>query len=367
MGAPVHRLKKWVDALKVDAGMPHNQVYCSSSFRKSKFCGRFFITICAGCRPDMVINMSFIEDIPNFYLLNDERYFYRAVPSDFWAKLFKAFHAARYQDKEVKQIVNNCVLLLGMQIPVTWEHEDLMVAFDEILRNLNDQVKSGRIDILMDCLCNFVVPEKFTIAQLDCFLLSCKIGYTCYEDEQKKFTWRIRDETKSVNTSHDQRLPKLFISHSSEDKDAVKAIVDFLEDMCVPKEKIFCSSIPEYGIPLGKDIFEYIKQQFVEFELHVIYILSSNYYNSPACLNEMGAAWVLQEKYTTFLLPGFQPIEIKGAINAAKMSIKLDECEDDLSYRLDELAKELRLEFALPDMERRKFMRYVSSLIERLK
>ena len=45
---------KWVDAIETDAGMPHNQVYCSTNLRKSKFCGSFFIPICAGCRPGMV-------------------------------------------------------------------------------------------------------------------------------------------------------------------------------------------------------------------------------------------------------------------------------------------------------------------------
>jgi len=46
-----------VDATEADAGMSHNQVYCSTILRKSKFCGSFFIPICAGCRPGMVVNM----------------------------------------------------------------------------------------------------------------------------------------------------------------------------------------------------------------------------------------------------------------------------------------------------------------------
>ncbi len=46
-----------MDATEADAGMPHNQVCCSTDLRKSKFCGSFFIPICAGCRPGMVISM----------------------------------------------------------------------------------------------------------------------------------------------------------------------------------------------------------------------------------------------------------------------------------------------------------------------
>ncbi len=37
----------------------------------------------------------------------------------------------------------------------------------------------------------------------------------------------------------------------------------------------------------------------------MIYHLSDNYYDSVACLNEMGAAWVVQNDYTVVGIPGF--------------------------------------------------------------
>lgn len=43
---------KWVDAIETDAGMPHNQVYCSTNLRNSKFYGSFFIPICVGREND---------------------------------------------------------------------------------------------------------------------------------------------------------------------------------------------------------------------------------------------------------------------------------------------------------------------------
>jgi len=54
-----------VDATESDAGMPHNQVYCSTDLGKSKFCGSFFIPICAGCRLGMVISMEHRSDTPS--------------------------------------------------------------------------------------------------------------------------------------------------------------------------------------------------------------------------------------------------------------------------------------------------------------
>lgn len=150
-----------------------------------------------------------------------------------------------------------------------------------------------------------------------------------------------------------QKSPKIFISHSSKDKDYVSCIVDFLEDIGLTQEQLFCSSISGYGIPLDEDIYDYLKQQFQEHNLHVILILSDNYYQSVACMNEMGAAWILQNKYTTILLPGFEFREIKGAINPRKIGLKLDgdliEVKEKLGQLKDALAQEFGLA-SIPDV-----------------
>ena len=115
---------------------------------------------------------------------------------------------------------------------------------------------------------------------------------------------------------------KVFISHASKDMLAVKHIVELLELIGFDKSNMFCSSIEPYGIPTGMDIYEYLKKQFHDFELHVIFVLSNNYYNSAACLNEMGAAWVLSCSQTVMLLPGFSFSDIDGAINPRKIAIQ---------------------------------------------
>ena len=90
-----------------------------------------------------------------------------------------------------------------------------------------------------------------------------------------------------------------------------------------------------------------MKQQFQEYDLHIIFVLSDNYYKSPACLNEMGATWVLQKRYTTILLPGFDFKEVKGAINPTKISIKLDGGLLDISEKLGQLKNSIVKEFSL--------------------
>ena len=129
---------------------------------------------------------------------------------------------------------------------------------------------------------------------------------------------------------------KIFISHSSGDIEYIRLLINLLEDIGLSEEDVFCSSVQGYGIPLGQDIYDWLLTQFKEFNLHVIFALSSNYYKSVACLNEMGAAWVLKKKYDNILLPGIDFDEIKGAINPNQISIKLDSETDELRHRLNE-------------------------------
>mgnify|MGYP004682815603 CR=1 FL=1 len=147
-----------------------------------------------------------------------------------------------------------------------------------------------------------------------------------------------------------QKSSKIFISHASKDADYVSCIVDLLEDLGLRKEQLFCSSVSGYGIPLGKDIYDYLYQQFQEYDLHVILVLSDNYYQSVACMNEMGAAWVLKNDYTTILLPGFEFNEIKGAINPRQIGIKLDGDSDDVKEKLGQLKDTLLQKFGLSSL-----------------
>lgn len=140
---------------------------------------------------------------------------------------------------------------------------------------------------------------------------------------------------------------KIFVSHSSKDMIFVEALVDLFKDIGLNEENMFCSSIPGYNIPLDKNIYDYLKEQFQNYNLHVIFVLSENYYNSPVSLAEMGAAWVLQQRYTSVLLPQFNFRDIKGVIDQIRISIKLDSEKVELKARLNELRSTFIEEFGL--------------------
>ena len=86
------------------------------------------------------------------------------------------------------------------------------------------------------------------------------------------------------------KKPMLFISHASADLLYVEPLVELFADIGLNKKMMFCSSVPDYHIPMDNDIYTYLRNLFTDYELHVIFILSHNYYQSTACLNEMGGS-----------------------------------------------------------------------------
>lgn len=121
------------------------------------------------------------------------------------------------------------------------------------------------------------------------------------------------------------KRPKIFISHCEKDIAVVESFVDLLSHVGLTSDTLFCSSIPGYNIKQGSgDIYEYLRNEFSN-NLFVIFMLSENYYNSAACLNEMGATWILKQKYQSILLPRFNFSQIQGAINPRDISFKLDD------------------------------------------
>lgn len=167
-----------------------------------------------------------------------------------------------------------------------------------------------------------------------------------------------------------KKKPLIFISHSSENKAQVAKIADLLRSINLsPRRDIFCSSLPGYGIPNGANIFEFLRERFVDYDLHIIFVHSPEYYESPVCLNEMGAAWVLRANATSLLLPGFDFSGMKGVIGSDCIAIKLDGDRSEVKDRLNQLRRELEAEFDISDNEdiiweeaRDKFIREINEM-----
>ena len=108
---------------------------------------------------------------------------------------------------------------------------------------------------------------------------------------------------------------KIFISHSSLDTEIGEKFVDVLIEIGIPKEIIFYSSRYHTGVEIGNDFHAEIKQYLSSCDI-VVFLLTKNFYNSPACLNEMGAAWILDKDISPILLDNLKPSDMKGFIDS---------------------------------------------------
>jgi len=136
--------------------------------------------------------------------------------------------------------------------------------------------------------------------------------------------------------------PRILISHSSLDKDFCDVFVEYLALLGFTNRTIIYTSKSGYGVPIGKDIFDYLRSNLENKRLWVFFMLSENFYNSPVCLNEMGAAWVRQSHCYSVLLPGFVHGDIKGVINRNEHTLDLRDVVR-LTEITDELIKTWRL------------------------
>lgn len=170
--------------------------------------------------------------------------------------------------------------------------------------------------------------------------------------------------TALENDTRGKKPQKVFISHSSYDKAYVEALVELLEDLGMPDGSIVCTSVPGHGIPGGAKIYDWLRNQFLTCDLRVVFALSKNYYNSPASLNEMGAAWVTKATDTLMLLPGFDFSGIKGCVDPTEVGMKLDGDEEELKHRLNEFKDTLIAEHGLSNMTSARWERIRNRFIE---
>ena len=143
------------------------------------------------------------------------------------------------------------------------------------------------------------------------------------------------------------RPPKIFISHKSEDKPFVDALVKLLRLYIGSEpEKIFCSSVPNYKIGLGQEIYTTIKSQFETFDIFSIVVHSPRYYQSSVCLNEMGASWMMNTECCSFLTADCKYDDMNGVIDKKYISIKVNEKE--AKDRMNEFLAKILDFFNLP-------------------
>lgn len=208
--------------------------------------------------------------------------------------------------------------------------------------------------------------ENMLLLQKECndILMGKVMCSPKYMMEYKK---SIQEVVEALKGEMNRKQPKIFISHSYQDRKYAECVIDFLEDIGVREKQMFCSSVPGYMIPMDTNINEYLERQFSEYELRIIFLLSKNYYQSKACLNEMGAAWALKCRYSSILLPGFHIQDMSGSlIDSGRIALVCDADITELRDRLTQFREILEKEFELREMNSTNWERKREKLIRRM-
>ena len=246
------------------------------------------------------------------------------------------------------------------QEKIKWENvteEILQQAFDIPNNNYyNDFSKAGYIAIVMgneDWLVEYKKEISRKIVALESILE--KLPYIPFQ------------ELKTTSTPND-KIKKIFISHSSADQKFAEALIDLLNTMGLGQEEIFCSSIPGYWIGNGKNFLDEIKTHFVNYDLFVIFIHSPRFYNSHVSLNEMGAAWVLQSEYCSFLTNDMEYDQMDAVVTSHEIAIKVNTNEaksrlNDWKMRILDWFGKSDINANIWERKRNSFLETVSSFI----
>lgn len=123
-----------------------------------------------------------------------------------------------------------------------------------------------------------------------------------------------------------QGAPLILLSHSSSDKRFGDALEELFVGLGLKNEQLIYTSHPLHKIPLDMNIYEFLRLAF-DRNVFMIILWSNEYLESPACLNEMGAAWVMHSDYTNLYVPSFDfknPKYYQCAVDKNKMGAILD-------------------------------------------
>lgn len=93
---------------------------------------------------------------------------------------------------------------------------------------------------------------------------------------------------ESKGLSSNKEKPIIFISHRSTDKDIADMLADFFYGTGIPRDTVFCSSLP--GNDVNEKISHEVKTAIKNSAINIV-ILSRDYYQSAYCLNEAGILW----------------------------------------------------------------------------
>ena len=139
------------------------------------------------------------------------------------------------------------------------------------------------------------------------------------------------DNPEKRYTTKEKENAIIFISHRSTDKAIADMLVDFFAGTGIPRDSVFCSSLP--GNDINERISNEVKTALKNSAVNIA-ILSVDYYQSTYCLNEAVVLWYRDVPVVPIALPEIDYEKMYGFLNSDYKLRRLDS-DTDVSYILD--------------------------------
>lgn len=155
-------------------------------------------------------------------------------------------------------------------------------------------------------------------------------------------------------------MSNLFISHSTQDQEAVQQFVDFLVlGMGISRNKIFCTT--QSGTLLTGHSFIAQIREALEDCAQVLCFLTPNYLRSKFCMAELGAAWFQAGKIIPLVVPPLQYSDLNDTPLLGLQMLRQDR-KEDLTVLYDELCTQGIAQSGQTVQFNRQLQNYIASL-----
>ncbi len=153
---------------------------------------------------------------------------------------------------------------------------------------------------------------------------------------------RIKPHRVPTTPMSAMKTPRIFISHSSVDKELSVALITLLRAaLNIPSDDIRCTSVEGYRLQAGVEFLPKLRAEILNCEAFIA-ILSKDSTKSSFVLLEIGARWGTT-KHSSLLLGAGTSIAELDPTFSSHFHLASTENEDDLHDLIDAVASELRV------------------------
>jgi hypothetical protein len=270
-----------------------------------------------------------------------------------------------------KKKLGNLVLVLKYMVEASNYETDDATHLSRLLQGLRDNDVSGEVESIATFLgvhkdkAKFFRDEILRLNEGDRFFRYQKYQsgtFAVLELNHHVIDRFLSQEEFDVNKTTVKKMKeirKVFISHSSLDKEIVEEVIEILEIIGLKADQIFCSSFEPYGVELGQNFLERIKDELDE-DILVLFILSENFYKSAVSLCEMGATWIRTSEHIPIIVPPFRFEDMKGVFpTTLGMMINEKNKFNELKTKIERLFRLEQIESSVWERKRDRILKNI--------